>query len=123
MIWSGDIIADVIRKKSNTFLHEVGSHVQNQMALLAHFQEGVLKNSINYKVYDGYWSGFESQYGPPPPSDADVSIPQKGFVRIGSNLVYAGPQEKHNGFASKTIDTIKADGSIMEIAKRIFKLI
>lgn len=124
MIWLGDKLTEIVRKRGDTFRHAVGQHAQNQMVLFAHIKEGVLKNSINYRTSDGYWSGFGKQYGgETPPNDADVSQPKTDYVRVGSALVYAGWNEKHNGFASKTIDQLKADGSILKIGKEVYRLI
>jgi hypothetical protein len=122
MKWYGDIVLKAIEKRKDAFLYAVGGHAQNQMALNAPFKEGVLKNSVNYKIYYGKWSGFESKYGAPAPDHAAMDTPKKDYVRIGSALVYAGAQEKNTGYVSNTEDAMRADGSIMQLAERILKL-
>lgn len=122
MKWYGDIILKAVEKRKDAFLHAAGQHAQNQMVQFAHIIEGVLKNSINYKIYNGDWSGFGSITAITPPDDAKMETPKKDYVRIGSNLIYAGAQEKHNGWGSRSIDTIEADGTLQQIADRAFKL-
>jgi hypothetical protein len=103
------------RKVSNMkdcILEGCGQVLQNQMVENAHKIEGTLKNSINYKIGSGKWSGFSTQYGEGrPPETAQVTEPNRDTVRVGSALVYAGPQEKNNAWGSRAFDFTVSAGS------------
>lgn len=106
--WHGDEFLRKLKLKETAGLHALGHLMVNQMAAMAHVISGTLKNSMNYVIDDGYQSGFSNVHGEGrPPESAKVSKPPtEKTVRAGSSLVYARPQERHNGWASKSYDLI-----------------
>jgi hypothetical protein len=125
--WNCDKIKVLMEKKQKTFLHKVGQATVNQMAEFAHVKTGTLKNSMNYRLSTGSASNFGTETGPggkgatPPESAKMDNASDKDYVRCGSNLVYAGPQEKHNAWASKTKDELVASKTIVRLAENTFK--
>lgn len=119
MKWYGEKAEELLMSKANTCLEAVGHLMQNEMASKAHKITGTLANSMNYKIKGGKKSGFTSTHGfGVPPTSAEVSIPGTDLtVRAGSNLVYAGPQEKHNGWASGAIDALRRSGNFIKVIK------
>jgi hypothetical protein len=97
--WDDTAIKAAMEGKVNQFLQAAGQHAVNQMQAYAHVKTGALRNSINYKLNPG-----------------------KDTVDVGTNIIYAGPQEKHNAFASKTYDKLATDGQLLNIAERVFKI-
>lgn len=111
----------LINSKREAFKHATGQHMINEMAAMAHKKLGTLANSMNYTTDDNENSGFNSSHGKgTPPSSAKVSIPKKDYVRAGSALVYAGRQEKHNGWASKAFDNAVVN-KLFAITKKVLK--
>ncbi|UCF13190.1 MAG: hypothetical protein JSW06_02755 [Thermoplasmatales archaeon] len=106
-----------------TYLHAMGHLMVNQMGEMAHKDTGTLANSMTYKLDSGAGSQFSTKWGAGrPPSGSEVSKPGgKNSVRAGSALVYAGPQERHNAWASKSLDLLRM-GSFETLAKRVFRI-
>lgn len=119
MKWYSEKAEELLMSKANTCLEAVGHLMQNEMASKAHKVSGTLANSMNYKIKGGKKSGFLSKHGNGiPPTSAEVSVPGTDLtVRAGSNLIYAGPQEKHNGWASGAIDDLRSHGKFPEVLK------
>lgn len=120
MRWDASKVEALMQKSANTCLEAVGHLMQNEMASQAHKDTGTLANSMNYKIKGGKKSGFDSRWGfGVPPTGAEVSSPGSDLtVRSGSNLVYAGPQEKHNGWASHAIDALRRSGNFARVIKK-----
>jgi hypothetical protein len=115
------MVKEMVGRAKRKFLHAAGQHATNQAAEMAHKKFGTLKNSITYQTQEG-GSEFSTQYGPGvPPEDAKVSKPSGDVVRVGSALVYANPQERHNAFMTKALDRITSDGSLEKIAEEVFR--
>ena len=125
--WDGDKVEAMFRKKVITYLHACGNVVQNQMVMFCHVDTGLLINSVNYVLYNNESGKFGSSPGTKGkmkiPDESDkVSKPEKlNSVRVGSGLVYAGPQEKHNNWASKGFDEVTANAGFEKLAAKIFK--
>ena len=123
--WFDAKIEKKVDKAKDAYIHGVGNILVNQMSDFAHIRSGLLKNSMIY-IYEnhqepfGTFRGKEEGRNEPTPDEA-ISKPPQGVLRAGSGLVYAGPMEKHHGWFSKTIDTIKADGSLEKLGKAIFR--
>ena len=124
IIMDDTALKQAIKKRRDAFCHAVGHAVVNQMADMAHKVTGTLANSMNYKLYNNEQSNFTRSYGEgQPPEEARVNKPDdKYYVRAGSALVYAGAQEKHNGWASRSFDTFISSGGLDTLAKRTLKL-
>lgn len=122
IVWHDDVVKRNMAQKKKQFLHAAGMACINQMASEAHIDTGLLKNSMHYELGTGEWSGFRMQDGPKiPPAAARVGKPRdEDYVRCGSALVYAGPQERHNGWCSRALDALHRSGALAIIAKRIF---
>jgi len=122
MVWNDEKARRGMEQKKKQFLHAAGMACINQMAAEAHIDTGLLKNSMHYETRTGEWSGFQTLHGPKtPPADARVGKPaDEDYVRCGSALVYAGPQERHNGWCSRALDRLHAGGVLTALAKRVF---
>jgi hypothetical protein len=121
MKWNGDEVLKSIESKIPAFLHGAGKIGVNQAGELAHKVSGTLANSITYQLKTG-GSEFTSSHGPgSPPASAKIGRPEaENIVRVGSALIYANPQERHNGFMSATLDEIQRSGQLQELAKKVF---
>lgn len=121
-----DALKVAMEGKVEQFLRAAGEHSRNQMGELAHKISGTLANSCTYKLYDGSGCEFNTIFGPGvPPSYAMVNRPLKqGWVRTGTNLVYAGVRERDSSdaFVSRTYDKLATDGQLMKLAEKVFKL-
>ncbi|HUT63702.1 MAG TPA: hypothetical protein VMZ04_07075 [Anaerolineae bacterium] len=122
VIWHGEKVSKEMERNVPKFLHGAGNILINQMGENAHKITGTLANSMNYKLSSGEGSGFSSNHGEgSPPTSAKVSNPgNDNSVRAGSALVYAGPQEGHNQWATKSMDHTRRP--IIELFKRVFRI-
>jgi len=120
--WRGEKTIQKVKGRVDTYLHAAGNLIVNQMVNNSHVITGTLRNSMNYKLQSGEGKGFSTTHGEgTPPSSAKVSSASRPeMVRAGSALVYAGPQERHNGWASKTYDQIRTP--LKRLAARVFKI-
>lgn len=120
--WYGQKVDSLLDIKRLKFLRAAGNLGVNQAGEMAHKITGTLANSITYKLFSGGGSAFKTRWGKGvPPQSAKVSQPKMDRVRIGSALVYAIPQERHNGWLSKARDAIQR-GTLELLAKRIFRI-
>lgn len=123
--WYGDEIKRRIEAKTPAFLRGVGEALINQMITSAHVDTGLLINSMNYKVFDGTQSMFGKEVGirktdKYPTEEDRVSTPEKGYVRAGSALVYAGPQERHNNWCTKSLDHFRREKNWLSVLKKVY---
>ena len=120
--WKGKKTLEAQDKKVKVFLQAAGNLIVNQMVENSHVITGTLRNSMNYRLHERYGSMLSTKHGDgAPPKSAKVSNASKTeSVRAGSALVYAGPQERHNGWASKTFDEIRRQVELL--AARVFKI-
>lgn len=121
MIWNGDYFKLLMKQRVNPFLHASGHAMINQMADSAHKVTGTLANSMTYSI-GGFVSKFSTDSGAGvPPEDAKLTPPaEDDIVKCGSGLVYAGAQERHNGWGSRAFDAIVSSGTLEKIAKKVF---
>lgn len=113
--------------KQKQFLIASGHVMVNQMTETVHVITGLLKNSILFRLVDGTGSNFGTFAGEngevkrPEETDKISESSSEDFVRVGSNVVYAGPYEKKVGSFANAVDTVIADKSILTLARKIFK--
>jgi hypothetical protein len=121
MIWNGDYFKLLMKQRVNPFLHAAGQAMINQMADSSHKVTGTLANSMTYSV-GGFVSKFSTDNGAgTPPETAKLTPPtEDDIVKCGSGLVYAGPQERHNGWGSRAFDSMLSSGNLNRIAKKVF---
>jgi hypothetical protein len=124
MKWNAGTFIAQTHEKIQESLEAVGHLMINEMASQAHKVSGTLANSMNYKIKNNAntkKSGFSSKYSTGvgdsiPPTSAEVSLPDTNLtVRAGSNLVYAGPQEKLNNWATNSMDALRKRKKIQEV--------
>ena len=118
MTWDDKDIKAKMEANKYKFLLAAGVLAKNQAVQNAHVVSGTLKNSITYQLKN---EGSEfGTGGGTPPSDAKVEPPRdENLVRVGSALIYANAQERHNGFMSKTFDQIQS--RLEELAARVMQ--
>lgn len=122
--WHEDDVKLFIHKKHDAFLHAAGNLVVNQMASAAHKITGTLANSMMYTMKSGAKSKFLTDNGSGvPPAEAVLGPADSGdVVKCGSALVYAGAQERHNGWATRTLDEIESSGVLETLAAKVFRI-
>lgn len=119
--WNSGKVLDDYEDRQRKFLIGAGHIMVNQMTELTHVISGLLKNSIIFRLKTGEKSKFGSEGTGKPSADDEVSKPDDSdFVRIGSNVVYAGAYEKHTGTFAQAVDQVISDKSLIKLAEKIF---
>lgn len=121
MTWNNNAILKV-KKAKLTFLHAAGEMGRDQVIQKSHVLTGLYRNAVMYKVYDGSKSDFGSMPGLDgkvvKPED-EIGEPQKDFVRVGMNIVYANMLERMFGIVAGSIDLIQP--RLLSLANKIVK--
>jgi len=118
---SGKVFAEYEKKQQN-YLVGAGHIMVNQMVDLTHVISSLLKNSIIFRLKTGKKSDFRSEGTGKPTVEDEVSPPDDpDFVRVGSNVIYAGAYEKNEGTFAQSVDLVISNKSLVRLAKKIFK--